>query len=232
MRLAIIPARGGSKRIPRKNIKNFCGIPIIAWSIKAALESGCFDQIVVSTDDLEISKIARSYGATTPFIRPAEYSGDFSTTTSVIKHAIEWYEAQGTRLEYVCCIYPTAPFVNGEKLAKGLDLIRRNLCSYVFPVVEFDYPVQRAFKLVEDGAIQMLDPSKFNCRSQDLEGVWHDAGQFYWGTPEAWKEEVQLFDGHSRPIKISRLESQDIDSIEDWKIAELKFKFLLNRESQ
>lgn len=224
MKLAIIPARGGSKRIPRKNIKPFCGKPMIAWSIEAALRSACFDQVVVSTDDAEIADVARQYGASVPFMRPAELSDDHTGTIPVIRHAIEWFNAQGQAVEQTCCLYATAPFVSAEDICRGLEILQGNACDYAFSVTSYAFPIQRAIRLTEQGRVEMFNPEHFNTRSQDLEEAYHDAGQFYWGRAEAWRKGRMIFGPNSMPVILPRHRVQDIDTPEDWVRAEWLFK--------
>ncbi|MFG0417584.1 pseudaminic acid cytidylyltransferase [Pseudomonas sp. zjy_8] len=224
MRLAVIPARGGSKRIPRKNIKPFCGKPMIAWSIEAALASGCFDAVIVSTDDTEIAEVARHYGADVPFMRPAELSDDYAGTVPVIRHATEWFIANGQAPEQVCCIYATAPFVTGEGIRRGLDALANNDCDYAFSVTSYAFPIQRAIRITPVGRVEMFNPDHFNTRSQDLEEAYHDAGQFYWGRASAWLEGKILFGTYAVPVKLPRHRVQDIDTLEDWVRAEWLFK--------
>lgn len=224
MRLAIIPARGGSKRIPRKNIKTFCGKPMIAWSIDAALQSGCFDNIIVSTDDAEIAEVARQRGATVPFMRPAELSDDHTGTIPVIRHAIEWFNRQGQIVEQACCLYATAPFAKAEDLCRGLDLLQGNDCNYAFSVTSYAFPIQRAIRLNSEGRVAMFSPEHFLTRSQDLEEAFHDAGQFYWGRAEAWLQGKMIFSPDSLPVLLPRHQVQDIDTAEDWVRAEWLFK--------
>ena len=224
MKLAIIPARGGSKRIPRKNIKLFCAKPMIAWSIEAALQSGCFDQIIVSTDDTEIAEVARSHGATVPFMRPAELSDDHTGPIPVIRHAIEWVNAQGQPVEQACCLYATAPFVSAEDINRGLDILNATQSDYAFSVTSYAFPIQRAIRLNGEGRVQMFNPEHFNTRSQDLEEAFHDAGQFYWGTADAWLKGRMIFGAGSVPVPLPRHRVQDIDTPEDWVRAEWLFK--------
>ncbi|MEX0501993.1 pseudaminic acid cytidylyltransferase [Alphaproteobacteria bacterium LSUCC0719] len=226
MRVAIIPARGGSKRIPRKNIREFCGKPIIAWSIKAALESCCFDWVIVSTDDDEIASIARQYGAATPFKRPAELSDDYTGTTLVIRHAIEWFMAQGEQPDQVCCIYATAPFLVPDDLLLSLQKLKDSDKDYVFAVTKYAFPIQRAIRMTPSGNVEMFYPEHFYARSQDLEEVYHDAGQFYWGRAQAWLEERQLFTSASVGYVLPQHRVQDIDVEEDWIRAEAMFQVL------
>lgn len=223
-RVAIIPARGGSKRIPRKNVKLFCGKPMIAWSIEAAKLSGCFDKIYVSTDDAEIADVAKAWGANVPFMRPAELSDDFTGTLPVIRHAVEWLSKHEMPVNYACCLYATAPFVSPGDLRKGWDAIQQQACSYSFSVTSYAFPIQRAIRITGNGRVAMFSPENFNTRSQDLEEAWHDAGQFYWGTAQAWQDEKMMFAEDSVPIKLPRHRVQDIDTPEDWARAEWMFK--------
>ena len=228
MQLAVIPARGGSKRIPRKNIKEFHGQPMIAWSIQAALNSGCIDEVWVSTDDDEIAAIAQSYGAKIPFIRPANLADDFATTADVMQHAVQAYQTQYQQLpNYVCCLYATAPFVQQQDLLKGFELIQTKSLNYVFSATSYPFPIQRAIKLDTDGAVNMFSPEHFNTRSQDLEEAWHDAGQFYWGRSEAWLSKARIFSPQSSTVALPRFRVQDIDTSEDWQRAELMAQLLL-----
>ena len=226
MRVAIIPARGGSKRIPRKNIKDFSGKPMIAWSIEAAKVSGCFHKIIVSTDDQEIADIARQWGAEVPFTRPPELSDDYTGTVPVIRHAIQWLETHEGKVEYACCIYATAPFVVAQDLQTGLALINGSEYDYAFSVTSYAFPIQRAVRITEQGRAVMFNPEHYMTRSQDLEEAWHDAGQFYWGTAEAWCEERAIFGEGSVPVKLPRHRVQDIDTLEDWIRAEWLFRAL------
>ncbi len=224
MRVAVIPARGGSKRIPRKNIKPFLGKPMIAWSIEAALNSGCFDKVIVSTDDNEIAEIARFNGAEVPFMRPAQLSDDFAGTGAVMKHAVDFLLGQGDPVEYVCCIYATAPFIQPEDLVEGWEKISQGNCSYSFSVTSYAFPIQRAIRILNDGRVEMFAPESFATRSQDLEEAWHDAGQFYWGTVRAWLDEEMIFGSDSIPVILPRHRVQDIDTPEDWVRAEWLLK--------
>ena len=226
MKVAVIPARGGSKRIPRKNIKEFCGKPMIAYSIEAALQSGCFDKIIVSTDDSEIAQVAKSYGAEVPFIRPKELSNDYTGTIPVIRHAIEWLVEQGVDTNLVCCLYATAPFVTAEYLQQGLQQLEETNAAYAFTVTSYAFPIQRAIKLNPELGVEMFDANNFNTRSQDLEEAWHDAGQFYWGRVGAWLSEKIIFGAESTPVILPRHRVQDIDTPEDWERAEWLFKAL------
>lgn len=220
IKVAIIPARGGSKRIPRKNIKEFHGKPMIAWSIEAAKKTGIFDRIVVSTDDEEIASIARKWGAEVPFMRPAELSEDFTATIPVISHAIQWLMEKGEDLEAICCIYATAPFVEAEDITKGYTELTSGGWAYTFSVTDFSAPIFRSFKLSETGGVEMFYPEYFNTRSQDLPDAYHDAGQFYWGLKESWLQEKIFFSNESKPILIPRWRVQDIDTPSDWQRAE------------
>lgn len=227
MRLAVIPARGGSKRIPRKNIKLFCGKPMIAWSIEVALASGCFDAVIVSTDDVEIAEVAKTHGAHVPFIRPSELSDDHAGTIPVIRHAVQWFAESGQHPHEVCCIYATAPFVTVDAIREGLSVLQQTSADYAFPVTSYAFPIQRAVRLTDRGRVEMLQPEQFYTRSQDLEEAYHDAGQFYWGVANAWLEERPLFDLGSAPILLPRHRVQDIDTPEDWLRAEWMFKAFL-----
>jgi N-acylneuraminate cytidylyltransferase len=226
MRLAVIPARGGSKRIPRKNIKPFCGKPMIAWSIEAALQSACFDQVTVSTDDAEIAEVARMHGASVPFMRPAELSDDHTGTIPVIAHAIEWFRQQGDAPGQVCCIYATAPFVRAEDIQQGLRVREQTGSDYAFSVTSYAFPIQRAIRITPQGRVEMFHPEHFNTRSQDLEEAFHDAGQFYWGNASAWLAGKPIFSPDAAPVILPRHRVQDIDTPEDWERAEWMFKAL------
>lgn len=224
--VAIITARGGSKRIPRKNIKNFLGFPIIKYSIDAALGAGTFDEVMVSTDDDEIAASARSFGADVPFIRSVENSNDIAGTAEVLKEVILEYRKRGRVFEHLCCIYPTAPFVTSEKLRKGMSLLKEANADCVLPVVPFSYPIQRSLKIV-DGRAMMLWPENYAKRSQDLMPVYHDCGQFYCMRTTSLLEQMKLFAEHTIPIIVPESEVQDIDNEEDWKIAEIKYRIML-----
>lgn len=226
MQLAVIPARGGSKRIPRKNIKTFHGQPMIAWSVQAAIDSGCFDEVWVSTDDEEIAAVVQAYGAKVPFLRPAHLSDDFATTADVMSHAVEKFDKLNHTLpDYICCLYATAPFVTKADLVQGLEKIKNNSdLNYVFSATTYPFPIQRAIKLNADDTVEMFSPQYFNSRSQDLEEAWHDAGQFYWGTAEAWLNKAMIFASQSSVVELPRFRVQDIDTQEDWDRAEWLFK--------
>jgi len=226
LKIAIIPARGGSKRISRKNVREFAGKPIIACSIECALQSGLFDRVIVSTDDNEISRVACDFGAEVPFKRPQELSGDHVGTTEVIAHSIKWLQERGIRLSAVCCIYATAPFIHQEDIKAGLDILKTGKWQYVFSATTFAYPIFRSFQMNIDGGLKMPFPEHFDARSQDIPEVLHDAGQFYWGLPQAWLNDVKIFDKASTIVKIPRWRVQDIDTEEDWVRAELMAKYL------
>lgn len=229
MRLAVIPARGGSKRIPRKNIKLFCGKPMIVWSIEVALNSDCFDRVIVSTDDVEIAQVAKAHGAEVPFIRPAELSDDYVGTIPVVAHAVAWQNSMGQQVDEACCIYATAPFVQPHDLELGFKLLRDSGASFAFSVSKYDFPIQRALRITESLGVEMFQPDCISKRSQDLEEAWHDAGQFYWGKSSAWLLNESIFGGRAAPIPMPRSRVQDIDTPEDWELAEIKFQAFKNR---
>ncbi len=232
MRLAIIPARGGSKRIPRKNIKLFCGQPMMAWSIQAALQSGCFDRIIVSTDDEEIAEVARMHGAEVPFLRPAGLSDDHTGTIPVIAHAIDWMNSNAGNVDMACCIYATAPFVQPQDLSRGLEMLQTTDADYAFSVTSYAFPIQRAIRITVDQRIEMFNPEHFTTRSQDLEEAFHDAGQFYWGRAAAWLTGKPIFSHDAAPILLPRHRVQDIDTVEDWERAEWLFKAMQAQANQ
>ncbi|MGK0247963.1 MAG: pseudaminic acid cytidylyltransferase [Oleispira sp.] len=227
MKIAVIPARGGSKRIPFKNIKEFMGKPMIARSIEAAKRANIFDKIIVSTDDENIAKVARSMGVLVPFMRPDELSDDYAGTTEVIAHATRWAMDNGWDVEYVCCIYATAPFLSSEDLVSGAKKIEEGGWEYCFSATDFGYPVARALTIGEDDSVAMFNPENFTKRSQDLPEAYHDAGQFYWGKASAWVNELLVFSEHSSAIKIPRWRVQDIDTLDDWIRAEMMAEYLL-----
>lgn len=231
MKLAVIPARGGSKRIPRKNINEFCGKPMIAWSIIAAQESNCFDQIIVSTDDQEIADIAQQFGAGVPFMRPIELSDDNTGTIPVIRHAIEWFDTVGMPANEVCCIYATAPFIRAKDIESGLKKLQNGNVDYALSATTYAFPIQRAIRLTASGRIEMFNPQYFETRSQDLEHAYHDAGQFYWGQAGAWKEGRRIFSPVSVPVLLPRHRVQDIDTPEDWIRAELMFQVMQSQDA-
>ena len=229
MIVAVIPARGGSKRIPKKNIKNFCGKPIIAWTINIAKKSKIFDKIIVSTDDRKIASIAKKYDAEVPFVRPSKLAGDKIATSDVVIHAITWLKNSGQKPTDVCCIYPTAPLMQIKDLKNSLQVLQSRRCQYVFPVTTFEYSIFRSFKKNKKGLIEMIFSKKSNNRSQDLEQAYHDAGQFYWASAKSWLAEKKIFGKKSKVILLPRWRVQDIDVIEDWKKAEIIFSLLKNK---
>tara|TARA_B110000211_G_scaffold184861_1_gene209659 strand:- start:11814 stop:12494 length:681 start_codon:yes stop_codon:yes gene_type:complete len=226
MKIAIIPARGGSKRIPRKNIKVFHGKPMIAYSIEAAKRTGCFDRIIVSTDDQEIADIALKYGAEVPFLRPADIANDYATTMDVMEHAIQFLAKQEISPEFICCIYATAPFILADDLCKGLEILNESKVEYVFSATSFPFPIQRAIKLTKQGDVKMFSEQYADTRSQDLIEAYHDAGQFYWGRTSAFIARKAIFAEHSKIVLLPRKRVQDIDTIEDWELAEALFSVL------
>ena len=230
MRLAIIPARGGSKRIPRKNIRVFGGKPMIAWSIAAAQQSGCFDRIIVSTDDAEIAEVAQAYGADVPFMRPYELSDDYAGTIPVISHAIAWQNANGQAVSQACCLYATAPFVRACDLQRGLTVLKASQAKFAFSATTYAFPIQRAIRVTSEQRVVMFQPEHFATRSQDLEEAWHDAGQFYWGEASAWLASESLFDYSSTVVPLPRHRVQDIDTPEDWLRAELMFEIMKKKD--
>ena len=223
--IAVIPARGGSKRIPRKNIREFAGKPMIVWSIEAALASDCFDRVIVSTDDDNIADVAKEYGAEVPFRRPAELADDHTGTTPVIAHAVQWLGEQGEYPDSVCCIYATAPFLHVEDLRAGYRALQSGGdVDYSFALTSYAFPIQRALRLTRAGRVGMFQPEYFSTRSQDVEEAWHDAGQFYWGRAKAWLDGAPIFTDRAVPVKLPRHRVQDIDTPEDWQRAEWLFK--------
>jgi pseudaminic acid cytidylyltransferase len=226
MKIAVIPARGGSKRIPRKNIRSFAGKPAIAHTIQIAKKCDLFDAVIVSTDDLEIAEVSRQWGAEVPFVRPAELANDFAGTTEVIAHATQWAISEGWHLDAVCCIYATALFLQGGDLQEGWERLNSGNWLYAFSATDFAYPIFRAFKQTANKGVEMFFPEYFTTRSQDLPIALHDAGQFYWGHPQAWLEQKPIFDRWSIPVMIPRWRVQDIDTEEDWLQAELMFSAL------
>lgn len=222
--IAIIPARGGSKRIPRKNIKNFLGKPIMAYGIEAALESGLFEQVMVSTEDTEITEIARQYGAKVPFLRSLENADDHSTTVDVLLEVLDQYQQRGQTFEYGCCIYPTAPFVTSAKLKEAYKLLQQSSFDCVFPVLRFSFPIQRALHLDQEQRIRLVQPEHLNTRSQDLEPAYHDSGQFYFFKIDSLRQKKQLWTDQTGAIPVSEMEAHDIDNEEDWAVAEFKYR--------
>lgn len=224
-RIAIITARGGSKRIPKKNIKDFCGKPIIAYSIEAAISSKLFDEVMVSTDSEEIAEIAKKYGASVPFMRSAETSNDYATTNDVLMEVFNEYEKRGQEFDIAVCIYPTAPFVTADKLKRAIDMVEKDGADAVTPVVQFSFPPQRAF-IIRDNALEYQYPENASARSQDLEPIYHDCGQFYVMRPYNILHDVEST--MTMPLIMKESEVQDIDIIEDWEIAEIKYKLMIN----
>lgn len=223
--LGIITARGGSKRIPMKNIKEFCGQPIIAYSINAALSSGVFDTVMVSTDDLQIAQVAKEYGAQVPFLRSEKTSDDFATTSDVILEVLGEYQSRGEEFDLVCCIYPTAPFVTADKLASSVTLMKDEEVESVLPVVRFSFPPQRSV-VINQGYLEPKWPEYMPKRSQDLESFFHDVGQFYWLRVNSFLQKQKLIMDKTVPFELPELEVQDIDNEEDWKLAELKYRMM------
>jgi N-acylneuraminate cytidylyltransferase len=219
--VAVIPARGGSKRILRKNIRQFGNKPMMAHSLTVAKASGLFERVLVSTDDEEIADVARQYGAEVPFKRPAELANDYADTTQVIAHSISWMRVHGWQLDAVCCIYATAPFLLSEDLARGYRLLEEGQWEYVFAATSFEYPIQRALRRGATGGMPMFHPEYWASRSQDLEEAFHDAGQFYWARPEVWEAARPIFSTKSTAVVLPRWRIQDIDTEEDWKRAEM-----------
>lgn len=222
--IAVIPARGGSKRIPRKNIKPFMGKPIIAYSIEAALRSGLFDEVMVSTDDEEIAEVSRRYGAKVPFMRSAETSNDYAGTVDVILEVLKMYKEQGREFDTVCCIYSTAPFVTADRLIEAYSKLTGGIDS-VFTCVAYSYPVQRSLHIV-DGKISMVHPEYVDSRSQDLEPIYHDAGQFYVSKAVSFIQEKSFWGKNTVGLVLSELEVQDLDTLTDWMLAEMKYELL------
>lgn len=221
MAVAIIIARGGSKRIPRKNIREFMGKPIIAWSIEAALQSGVFSEVIVSTDDKEIAAVARDFGATTPFMRPAALSDDHTPTAPVLAHALRWLKEHDRLPEHACCIYPTAPFLHAEDIRRGLLELQSNGASSALSVTTFDFPILRAFRRCDDGSVAFNWPEHELTRSQDLPEFLHDAGQFYWVRTDFFLASERLIMPGARPVVLPRKRVQDLDTLEDWDRAEV-----------
>ena len=227
MRLCVIPARGGSKRIPRKNIKPFCGKPMIAWSIEAARSSGLFDQVIVSTEDPEIADVAVAYGASAPFVRPPALADDQAGTGVVVTHAIRWFAENREAASLVCCLYATAPFVRPSDLLDASGVLNDTASAFVFSATTFGFPILRAIAYDEAGALGPMFPEHIGKRSQDLPEAFHDAGQFYIGSAQAWLENVPMFGPRSRMYLLPRHRVQDIDTPEDWVRAEWLFRAML-----
>lgn len=225
--IAIITARGGSKRIPKKNIREFCGKPIIAYSIEAALKSDLFDEVMVSTDSEEIAEVARTYGAKVPFMRSEKTSDDFATTADVLMEVLDEYKKRGKTYKYMACIYPTAPFVTSDKLIHGMELLKKEKANMIMPVVAFSYPPQRGY-IIRNQRLNMKHKENFSKRSQDLEKMYHDCGQFYFYRVDEYRNKKGLIMDEIVPIIINELEVQDIDNEIDWKLAEVKYLMLHN----
>ena len=225
--IAIIPARGGSKRIPKKNIKEFCGKPLIFYSIQAAIKSGIFDEVMVSTNDNEISDIALQFGAKVPFFRSEKNSDDYAGTDAVLKEVLDYYSDQGEDFQIGCCIYPN-PFTNISSLKEGYEKLKKNNYDCVFSAVKYSYPIQRSFRVDKEDKIKMLEPESYIKRSQDLEETYHDAGQFYWFNTSSFVRNLKLWTNNTSIINLKEIEVQDIDTLDDWEVAELKFQIQKN----
>ena len=223
--LAIITARGGSKRIPRKNIKDFNGKPIMAYSIEAATGSGVFDKVMVSTEDMEIAAIAREYGAEVPFLRSEKTAGDFATTSDVIEEVLDGYKKLGEEFDLIACIYPTAPFITAARLKEAVDILGKSDADSLIPVVRFSFPPQRAME-IQDGLLVFRQPEYMNTRSQDLTPHYHDAGQFYLSRTDSFLKNHRFMAGKILPMELTEIEVQDIDNPVDWQLAELKYKLV------
>jgi len=228
-RIAIIPARGGSKRIPRKNIRPFLGKPIIAYSIEAALKSGLFNDVIVSTDDLEIAEIAKSLGAKVPFIRSQANSDDFSSLYDVVFEVVTKLEEEGKIFNELCCVLPTAPFLTSEILQKSAELLENEMVDSVISVQKYNYPIQRGLKNSNRGFLELMFPEFLTRRSQDLEDVYHDAGQFYWAKINSFLQDNKVACGNKLPYVLDSMQAHDIDELEDWIIAEFKYKYNLDK---
>ncbi|HKK74712.1 MAG TPA: pseudaminic acid cytidylyltransferase [Saprospiraceae bacterium] len=227
-KIAIIPARGGSKRIPRKNIKDFLGKPIIAYSIQTALDCALFDEVMVSTDDEEIAEIAKKHGATVPFMRSTQNANDHASTVDVLLEVINDYKQRSQEFELGCCIYPTAPFVSTNLLQQAHDKLTEAQYDTVFPVLPFSFPIQRAVKINREARLQMFQPEHLTTRSQDLEKAYHDAGQFYWFQVDVLQEKQKLWTNNTGGVLLHEMQAHDIDTPEDWEVAEFKFKLATN----
>ena len=224
MRIAVIPARGGSKRIKDKNIRSFAGKPIISWAINNALKTGIFDKVLVSTDSKKIMNVALNLGAHVPFLRPSQLSGDYASTASVISHAIDWFEGRGETLSEVCCIYPVTPFLKKEDLLRGLKALNKNKDRFVYSITSYPHPIQRALTINDTGLVESINKKSTKLRTQDLDDTYHDAGQFYWATTKVWKSKSNILEEQSVGIFIPRYRAIDIDTWEDWEFAENIFK--------
>jgi pseudaminic acid cytidylyltransferase len=227
MKLCVIPARGGSKRIPRKNIREFCGEPMISYSIRAAIDSGCFDHVIVSTDDADIAAVAKTFNAEVPFTRPGELADDHTSTSAVTAHATQWYLDQGYPVEYTCCIYATAPFLQPTDILSAFEMLHEHSdFAYCFSVAEYNTPIQRALRRNSNGEASMFEPDNYYKRSQDLEPSFHDAGQFYWGRTAAVLAEAPVFLSKALAFVLPRTRVEDIDTPEDWHRAEIMYRVL------
>lgn len=224
MNVCVIPARGGSKRIPRKNLRPFCGAPVISYSIATARASGCFDHVIVSTEDDEVASVARSYGAEVPFRRPRELADDLTGTTAVMRHALGALAADGVQVGLACCLYATAPMLLPSDVVAGREALERSDAQFAITVTTFPFPPQRAVVLTERGRLRMLHPELERARSQDLPPAFHDAGALYWGRPRAFVEGLSIFAEHTVPVMLPRHRVQDLDTLEDWERAELMYR--------
>ena len=222
--IAIIPARGGSKRIPKKNIKDFLGRPVISYAINAAINSKVFDKVIVSTDNEEIADISIKYGAEIPFFRSNKNSSDYAPINDVLKEVIEYYTDNNEYFNNACCIYPVNPFINESKIIEGLNILNSNNFDCVFSAVKYSYPIQRAFIINNENTIKMINPENYLVRSQELEDTFHDAGQFYWFKTKSFMKENKLWTNNTSIIELNENEVQDIDNESDWEVAEIKFK--------
>lgn len=227
MKICVIPARGGSKRIPRKNIRDFCGKPMIAWAIGYALQAGLFDKVIVSTDDEEIASVAQDAGAEIPFIRPSNLADDLTPTAPVIAHAVEACQEISWRIEYACCIYPCVPFLKTSDLTAAFGLLQTYDSSFVYPVTEYSHPIQRAMRRLPTGQMQLLQPEHELTRTQDLEKTYHDTGQFYWGRASSWTTYAKMHSAGTGLI-VPSWRVVDIDTDDDWKRAEILHRFINN----
>lgn len=228
MNIAVIPARGGSKRIPRKNIRDFLGKPIIAYSIEAALGAGVFDEVMVSTDDVEILEISKNYGASVPFIRNEKLSDDMTGTAPVLLDALDKYEKNGKHFSHICCLYPCAPFATSERLREAMCLLKETDADSVVPVAKLQYPIQK-YLTIRNGELKMLQPEFYNYRNQDLEPAYYDAAQFYCAKVDSLRREERLLCERTLPMMLPESEIQDIDTEEDWVAAEIKYRIIMER---
>lgn len=226
--LAIIPARGGSKRITKKNIRPFLGKPIITYSIEGALKSACFDEVMVSTDDKKIASLSQSLGAKVPFMRTAKNSTDHSKLIDVVKEVLSGYKLLGKEFDYFCLIYPTAPFIKSKIIKQGLKQLKKSRADSIIPVVRFSYPIQRAFK-IDSGRLKMINPKNIYIRSQDLMPTYKDSGLFVWARTKSFLKQGGLLTKNTLPLEVSEAGVHDIDTQEDWKIAEIKYKILKSK---